>query len=142
MVTNAAASDARDLCLLLAQSGRRRPLSGVKRTSGRTHLTVRRRRRKAVRTGAVKIKNPKAPAVKREVEEGKIAFRANAVEWMARMAGRLSFECRIHSPYDLPDTAEKWRRCSVVSPPPGAADTTAHFEPARDSHSVFQRLRG
>src|SRR5437016_578102 len=68
-----------------------------------------------------------------------LALRANAAEWMARRAGRWSFECRIHSPYDLPGTAERWRRCSVASPPPGAADTTAHFELARHSHSIFQR---
>jgi hypothetical protein len=68
-----------------------------------------------------------------------MTFRTNAAEWMARRVGRWSFECRTHSPYGLPGTAERWRRCSVASSPPGAADTTAHFAPARRSHSVFQR---
>jgi hypothetical protein len=52
-----------------------------------------------------------------------------------------SFECRIRFlPGDLPDIVQRWRKCIVASrPKPKTADTTAHFEPARHSHSVFQR---
>ena len=63
----------------------------------------------------------------------RLSLAANAAEWMARRAGMWSFECRNHSPRDLPDTAERWRRRNVASYPPKAVDTTAHFERARHS---------
>ena len=63
----------------------------------------------------------------------------NAAEWVVRKAGMWSFECRTRFPGDLPDTAERWRRCSVASSPPKAVDTMAHFERVRHSHPGFQR---
>ena len=67
-----------------------------------------------------------------------MTFRANAAEWTKGVC-MWSFECRNYSPYDLLDTAEKWRRCSVASHPTKSANTKAHFVPVRHSRSVFQR---